>query len=318
MRPTGTADVVGRGRVRARARAGARRSAAAATTSPAPRSPTAGWRSTCRRCAGSSSTPRRAPRRSQPGCLLGDVDRETQLHGLATPLGFISEVGVAGLTLGGGLGYLTRRFGWTVDNLLEVEIVTADGAVRRASRERERRPVLGGPRRRRQPRRGHLVHLPPARGRAGGLRRADRVAVRARGGDPGGLPGASRREAPRELAVWLNLLRAPAAPFVPEAWHGELVCAMAVCYSGDLDRVDEALAPIRALGEPVVRPARGAALHRAAVAARRHRAQGRPLLLEDRVRRRALRRAARDRARAGGRVPDPATRRSASCTSAAR
>ena len=71
----------------------------------------------------------------QPGCLLGEVDRETQLHGLATPLGFISEVGVAGLTLGGGLGYLTRRFGWTVDNLLEVEIVTADGAVRRASRD---------------------------------------------------------------------------------------------------------------------------------------------------------------------------------------
>ncbi len=94
----------------------------------------------------------------QPGCLLGDVDRETQLHGLATPLGFISEVGVAGLTLGGGLGYLTRRFGWTVDNLLEVEIVTADGAVRRASRERHARPLLGGPRRRRQPRRGHLVH----------------------------------------------------------------------------------------------------------------------------------------------------------------
>ena len=71
----------------------------------------------------------------QPGCVLGEVDRETQLHGLATPLGFISEVGVAGLTLGGGLGYLSRRFGWTVDNLLEVEIVTADGRVRRASRD---------------------------------------------------------------------------------------------------------------------------------------------------------------------------------------
>ena len=63
------------------------------------------------------------------------MDRATQQHGLATPLGFISEVGVAGLTLGGGLGYLTRRFGWTVDNLLEVEIVTADGAIRRASRD---------------------------------------------------------------------------------------------------------------------------------------------------------------------------------------
>src|SRR5919197_3107250 len=70
-----------------------------------------------------------------PGCLLKDVDRATQEHGLATPLGFISEVGVAGLTLGGGLGYLTRRFGWTVDNLEEVEIVTADGAIRTASRD---------------------------------------------------------------------------------------------------------------------------------------------------------------------------------------
>src|SRR3712207_483450 len=63
--------------------------------------------------------PKARTARVQAGCLLGDVDRETQLHGLATPLGFISEVGVAGLTLGGGLGYLTRRFGWTVDNRSE-------------------------------------------------------------------------------------------------------------------------------------------------------------------------------------------------------
>lgn len=86
-----------------------------------------------------------------PGCLLQDVDRATQQHGLATVLGFISEVGVAGLTLGGGLGYLSRRFGWTVDNLENVEIVTADGAIRTASRAenpdlfwavRERGPIL--------------------------------------------------------------------------------------------------------------------------------------------------------------------------------
>ena len=70
-----------------------------------------------------------------PGCLLQDVDRATQRHGLATVLGFISEVGVAGLTLGGGFGYLMRRFGWAVDNLHEVQIVTADGAIRTANRE---------------------------------------------------------------------------------------------------------------------------------------------------------------------------------------
>src|SRR5690606_280146 len=63
------------------------------------------------------------------GCRLADVDEATQAHGLATPLGFISETGVAGLTLGGGFGYLMRRFGWSADNLEEVEIVTADGRI---------------------------------------------------------------------------------------------------------------------------------------------------------------------------------------------
>ena len=67
------------------------------------------------------------------GSTLGDVDAATQAHGLATTLGFVSATGVSGLTLGGGFGYLTRRFGWTVDDLEEVEIVTADGAPRRAS-----------------------------------------------------------------------------------------------------------------------------------------------------------------------------------------
>ena len=187
----------------------------------------------------------------QAGCLLGVVDRETQLHGLATPLGFISEVDVAGLTLGGGLGYLTRRFGWTVDNLLEVEIVTADGRVRRASREenvdlfcatRGAGANLGvvtsftfrlhevGP-----TVYGGLIAWP--------FERADEI-----------LP-ANRTittEAPRELAVWLLLIQAPPLPFVPEEWHGERICAMVVCYSGDLNYVEEVFAPIRALGDPVV------------------------------------------------------------------
>ena len=71
--------------------------------------------------------------RAQAGCLLGDVDRETQLHGLAAVLGFVSNTGCAGLTLGGGFGYLTRRFGWTTDNVASMDLVTADGTIVRAS-----------------------------------------------------------------------------------------------------------------------------------------------------------------------------------------
>ena len=70
---------------------------------------------------------------AQPGCLLGDVDRETQLHGLAAVLGFVSNTGTAGLTLGGGFGYLTRKYGWTSDNFLSANVVTADGNLQRAS-----------------------------------------------------------------------------------------------------------------------------------------------------------------------------------------
>jgi FAD/FMN-containing dehydrogenase/SAM-dependent methyltransferase len=186
-----------------------------------------------------------------PGCLLADVDQATQQHGLATPLGFISEVGVAGLTLGGGLGYLTRRFGWTVDNLEEVEIVTADSRIRRASREEN--PDL----------------FWAIRGAGANLGVVTRFTLRLHQIGPtvyGGLVAwpferaeeilqayrTITTQAPRELAVWLILLNAPAAPFVPEPWHGRRICAMAVCYSGDLDEANHALAPIRALGDPVV------------------------------------------------------------------
>src|SRR5215218_4842219 len=167
-----------------------------------------------------------------PGCLLQDVDRATQAHGLATPLGFISKVGVAGLTVGGGFGYLTRRFGWTVDNLEEVEIVTADGEIRTANRDEN----------------ANLFWA--LRGGGGNFGVVTRFTFRLHQVGPtvyGGLIAwpfqraeevmAAYRtittQAPRELTVFLVLSRAPAAPFVPQEWHGKRICAMAVCYSGE-------------------------------------------------------------------------------------
>jgi UDP-N-acetylenolpyruvoylglucosamine reductase len=185
-----------------------------------------------------------------PGCRLQDVDRATQAHGLATVLGFVSETGVAGLTLGGGLGYLTRRFGWAVDNLQEVEIVTADGEIRIASRDRHADLFWG------------------VRGAGANLGVVTRFTFRLHEVGPtvqGGLIAwpferadevlatylEMTRTAPRELAAWLVLLHGPPAPFVPPQWHGRKLCALSVCYSGPPEQAADALAPIRSLDEPV-------------------------------------------------------------------
>jgi len=184
-----------------------------------------------------------------PGCLLGDVDRATQEHGLATTLGFVSETGVAGLTLGGGFGYLTRRFGWAVDNLDEVEIVTADGRVRIANRNRNAD-----------------LHW-AVRGGGGNVGVVTRFTFRLHEVRPmvtGGLAfwdadraaevlGAYRdltQAAPRELTAAAAVLTAPPAPFVPAEWHGKRAVGIVVCHSGTNPDTD--LEPIRALGDPIV------------------------------------------------------------------
>ena len=183
------------------------------------------------------------------GCLLQDVDKATQTHGLATPLGsFASDVGVAGLTLGGGLGYLTRRFGWTADNLEEVEIVTADGLIRTASRGENADlfwALRGGG--------GNfgvvtrftfrLHEVGPTV--TGGLivwsaERADDVLATYRG---------VTESAPRELTAAVALRSAPPAPFLPEKWHGRPIIGVLVCHSGADTETD--LAPLRALGDPI-------------------------------------------------------------------
>ena len=179
-----------------------------------------------------------------PGCRLKDVDRATQEHGLATVLGFVSEVGVAGLTLGGGLGYLARRFGWTVDNLEEVEIVTADGEIRTANRDENADlhwAVRGGG--------GNFGVVTRFTFRVhevgptitGGLivwsaDRIDEVLATYRG---------LTESAPRELTAGVTVRLAPPAPFLPEEWHGKPIVGLLVCHSGAEAEAD--LAPIRAL-----------------------------------------------------------------------
>ena len=188
--------------------------------------------------------------RAQAGCLLADVDRETQLHGLAAVLGFVSATGCAGLTLGGGFGYLTRRFGWTSDNLASVDLVTADGRLVRASAQ-ENSDLFWGLR-------GgggnfgvatsfeYMLHPVGPEIIAG--------AIAWRGEDAAGVLEMYRslvERAPRELTCVAGLRVAPPAPWLSADVHGKPIVAIFVCYSGPLADGERLLAPIKGFGRPV-------------------------------------------------------------------
>jgi FAD/FMN-containing dehydrogenase len=184
-----------------------------------------------------------------PGCLLKHIDGATQQHGLATVLGFVSETGVAGLTLGGGFGYLTRRFGWAVDNLEEVEVVTADGEIRTANRV-ENADLFWA-----------------LRGAGGNFGVVTRFTFRLHEVGPvitGGLIAWSAdragevletyreltESAPRELTAAVTVRLAPPAPFLPQEWHGRPIAGLILCHSGTNREAD--LEAVRALGDPIV------------------------------------------------------------------
>ena len=186
----------------------------------------------------------------EPGATLAEVDRETQALGLALPTGINSTTGIAGLTLGGGFGWLTRKFGLTLDNLLSVDVVTADGELRRAS-QRENPDLFWA-----------------LRGGGGNFGVVTAFEFQLHKLGPVVLSGLvvhpfadaemvlteyqqALEEAPDELTCWVVMRQAPPLPFLPEEWHGKEVLVLAMCYCGDLDEGEKATAPLRSIGTPI-------------------------------------------------------------------
>lgn len=183
-----------------------------------------------------------------PGATLADLDEATQSHGLATPVGINSTTGIAGLTLGGGFGWLTRQYGMTVDNLVSVEAVTANGKRIRAS-EDENADLFWA-----------------LRGGGGNFAVVTQFEFKLHRIGPEILAGLAVfpfhqakqvltqyrefvRLAPEELNVWTVLRKAPPLPFLPERVHGEEVVVLVAFYTGEPVQGRKLIEPLLRFGD---------------------------------------------------------------------
>lgn len=188
--------------------------------------------------------------RAEGGCTWGDVDHATHAFGLATPSGIISTTGVGGLTLGGGLGHLTRKYGLTIDNLLSADVVLADGSFVTASEEENQDlfwAIRGGG--------GNfgvvtsfLFRLHPVSNIIGGptLWPLDQAAEVMR------WYRDFIAEAPEELNGFFAFLTVPPGPPFPEHLHMKKMCGIVWCYTGPAEDADEVFAPVQEVGTPAL------------------------------------------------------------------
>ena len=184
------------------------------------------------------------------GATLGDFDHEAQAFGLATPLGINSTTGVAGLTLGGGFGWLSRKYGLSVDNLVSADVVTADGKVLRVN-ETENSDLFWG-----------------IRGGGGNFGVVTNFEFQLHPVGPEVLSGlvvfpfdeaqtVLRKYGdfihamPDELNLWVILRKAPPLPFLPESVHGKEVVIFALFYAGDPEEGKRVVEPVFSFGNPV-------------------------------------------------------------------
>lgn len=189
--------------------------------------------------------------RVEPGATLGDVDHETQAHGLALPVGINSTTGIAGLTLGGGFGWITRKYGMTIDNLVSADVVLANGTTERASADENPDlfwAIRGGG--------GNFgvvssfeFNLHPV-----GPELTSGLIVHSLDAAKELLPHFERiaNDAPDELTVWVVMRKAPPLPFLPAEWHGRDVLIFAACLCQETKEGRNSLAQLQALGEPIV------------------------------------------------------------------
>jgi FAD/FMN-containing dehydrogenase len=194
--------------------------------------------------------PKARTARAGGGCTWGDVDHATHAFGLACPSGVISTTGVGGLTLGGGIGHLTRKYGLSIDNVIEADVVLADGRLVTASAQENPDlywAIRGGG--------GNfgvvtsfLFRLHPVKEIIGGptfwpLEKGPEVLRWYRD---------FIRQAPRELNGFFAYLTVPPAPMFPQELHMKKMCGVVWCYCGAADKAEQVFEPVKHFGPPAL------------------------------------------------------------------